>query len=586
MKKYADSNLKLFRIAVEELNQGMVCEAKEKFRRLTFLTPWNKYGYFHLGRCLLREEEYADATEEFGKAISISPDFVEAYLGLSLAHNLLGEFDKAIIVLEHAIKLKPQDPNLYYHLGITCEYGVQEGSGVLYFKKALELSQENVYANFELGNYYLRVKKYSKAIKYFQDCLDTDAHFAPALIRLVQIYEKKKCGKKLCTIYSALIRAEPHNINHYIGMVGILLQRNDLKGASEIIQKAMNVEPKNAKLQAMNIYTNKRLKGNEDGLVDEIEAIEEVIQEHRNINQRRMESLHSEIKRLKREKDKLRQRLVAQNVQLKEIGKKVTRLKRKFKKKAEEIEGVRGKNKKDEMTEELANEVIEIAHNTIEEQMKGTKKEIEEVKKEIKEIFGKEYWCMLTKEARHFLATAEYLYSFARGEDIDFGLISVELSKAIEVELNDKLIKGFIAYLKGNEKQTAFIRSNLRRTTNGRPLYHTKLAYIVDSKNYPEMKTLSLGQINLLLHDSIDGRTGTTVFKDFIQRKCKDPSYFLDVKRFPKILESIIIRYRNPFAHSEYLKILDFEKFRSEIFYGFEGGIFVQLLDACRVENA
>jgi tetratricopeptide (TPR) repeat protein len=585
MRKCAESNLTLYTIAVKELEQGKVHEAGEKFRRLTFLTPWNKYAYFQLGRCLLKTEKYADAVEEFGKAISISPTFVEAYFGLSLAHNFLKEFNKAIGVLEQAIKLNPNDSNLYYHLGITHEYGVRQGSGFTYFEKAVELHRGNCFARFELGNHYLRENKERDAIACFQNCLDTDAKFAPALIRLAQIFEKNGNWKKLSVVYDALIRAEPRNIDHYIGGIAILLKQDDLRSATEMLQKALRLEPKNAKLQAMSIYMNTRSKGGGNAVEVEIGAIEDIIQEHRNANERRIESLHAEIGRLKREKNKLDQRLTTKDTQLKDIEKKVKRIKSRFKKKTREIERIRGKDKKDDMVEELASKTIEMAHMTIEKRISATKKEIKRIENETLEIIGEEHWLMLTKDTKHFLTTAEYLYSLAKKEDIDFGLISVELAKAIEVELNDKLIQRFVTYLKGNGTLEAFIRENLRRTKNGKPVYHTKLGYVVDSEHYPEMKNLSLGQINLLLRGSIEGCVGTGLFKEFIQKQCKNPPYFLDPNRFPRLLESIIIRYRNPFAHSACLKVHDFETFRSELFYGFDGGIFVQLLDACGAIN-
>ena len=99
------------------------------------------------------------------------------------------------------------------------------------------------------------------------------------------------------------------------------------------------------------------------------------------------------------------------------------------------------------------------------------------------------------------------------------------------------------------------------------------------------MKNLSLGQFSILLRNSIERNIGTSIFREFIQSQFKEPGFFLNLERFPKILESITLRYRNPFAHSEYLSALEFESFRSELFYGFDGGILVQLLNACGSEK-
>lgn len=582
MEKVADSRIKLYDSAVKDFERGHYKEAKSKFRRHLMLHPWNHFAYFNFGRCLLKTEEYEAAVEEFGKAISLTPEFIEAYIGLSLAHNLLGEFEKSVIVLKKALEISPLDSNLHYHLGITYEYGIERGKGYKYFKKALSLNPANQFVLYELGNHYYRTKKYRKAIEHLKKCQTIDSQFIPALIRLVEIYENKKSFVKALNMYDRLIKIEPKNVGFYIGKIGLLFQKENFKEASKTLKQAFRVEPDNITLNTMREYIQRHSTNKSKSLKDEMEEIEQILSKQREKNRERIESLCIEIERLKKEKKRLKEEVTSMSVRTENMVKKIKEIKYKYKKHKKIISKLKREKERDERLEKLALEAIDSAHRIVEAHVKGAEEELNKVEAEIVKKIKKINWEMLTKDTRHFLLTAEFLYSLSRQQEIDFGLISVELSKAIEVEVNNKLVNQFCRYLKKNGKEEQFTKENLKKTSNGKPIYYTKLAYLVDDTNYPEIKNLSLGQIKILLEDSIKGYIGTNVFKEFIKTHLNKPDYFLNPKCFPKILETISTKYRNPFAHSNSLNIEALESFRSELFQGFNGGIIVQFLNASK----
>jgi tetratricopeptide (TPR) repeat protein len=582
MKKKHNRRLKLYDSAVGDFENNDIITAKNKFKRLTMLTPWNQYAYFYLGRCLLKTEEYEEAVEEFGKTISLSPELLEAYIGLSLAHNMLGEFNKSLIVLKKALEISPYDSSLYYHLGITYEYGIEKGRGYKYFKKALSLNPDNAYAHFELGNYYYRAKKNVKAIEHLRKSSSIDPQFIHPLLRLLEIYEIKRWKNKSIEIYDKLINAEPNRIEHYAGKTALLLKMGNFKEASRTLKKAFELAPNNTTLKAMNKYIKKHRQYKAKSVEEELKEIEGILIKQKEKNKRRIESLNAEVERLKKEKRRLKKEVSSLSSKSEDLVKRLKGIKHRYKKQMKEILLLKNKEEKEKRLEEANLKVIECAHQVVKEQVKAEKEDLKKVELKLKNKIGIKEWNTLTKDSRHFFVTAEFLYSLGKQKEIDFGLISVELSKAIEVELNDKLINQFCRYLKTNGKEEQFMKENLKKTCNGKPKYYTNLAYLVDNKNYPDIKNLSLGQIKNLLEDAIKGYIGTSTFRVFIESHLSIPEYFLSKRRFPKVLEIISTKYRNPFAHSKSLDINAFELFHSELFQGFCGGIIVQFLNASK----
>ena len=69
---------------------------------------------------------------------------------------------------------------------------------------------------------------------------------------------------------------------------------------------------------------------------------------------------------------------------------------------------------------------------------------ISEVKRCLEEIFGEPYWRKLSEQTRTYLATAEHTFNLLLEEDPDYSLVGMELCKALETELNRKLVQPFI----------------------------------------------------------------------------------------------------------------------------------------------
>ena len=74
-----------------------------------------------MGRLLLRIGSVPDALRSLQRAAELSPRHYDThyYVGLALRHA--GRMSEARQALRNALSLRPEDPKLYYALGLCCE---------------------------------------------------------------------------------------------------------------------------------------------------------------------------------------------------------------------------------------------------------------------------------------------------------------------------------------------------------------------------------------------------------------------------------------------------------------------------------
>jgi adenylate cyclase len=88
---------------------GMPDEAIDHFRLALRLNPFPDFWYFrHLGQCYMLKGQYAQALEEYKKALHQSPDAAMNYAGLTVIYTLLDRLEEARAAAKKLIELYPE----------------------------------------------------------------------------------------------------------------------------------------------------------------------------------------------------------------------------------------------------------------------------------------------------------------------------------------------------------------------------------------------------------------------------------------------------------------------------------------------
>ncbi len=193
---------------------------------------------------------------------------------------------------------------------------------------------------------------------------------------------------------------------------------------------------------------------------------------------------------------------------------------------------------------------------------------------------GKRSWQALSEQTRLYLATAEQVYTVLakQEEKPDYSLVGMELCKALETEINQRLVTPFIVYLKGNTSK--FLKIHQTSETKDKPFYFTYLAKVVDQVNYPEVISLTLGQYCFALGLTLEGDYALKEYGDFLDRICATSGTIIGKTFFNK-LETVVKQYRNTIAHQSPMNKTEYVHLRELIFFGSDA----LLIACCKIEN-
>ncbi|XDD52010.1 SpoIIE family protein phosphatase [Leptospira sp. WS92.C1] len=122
---------------------------------------------------------------------------------------------------------------------------VSEGLDSL--KKALELNPKSEPVLKILGRFYLKERDYAKSIGYWETLLDFNADSSEFLYYASMCYKMLKLYQKAADLGERAYLQDPLHIQNLINLADIYRILNVLPRAKGLIEKALNLDPKNAK---------------------------------------------------------------------------------------------------------------------------------------------------------------------------------------------------------------------------------------------------------------------------------------------------------------------------------------------------
>ena len=160
--------------------------------------------HYSLGTVFQRTGRFEMAINELDRAVSFDAEHFDAFL---LLGNIFGDDLRnhymAIKMYEHAIRLRPNYPDVRNNLGNAYRFTGRLEDARTQFEKAIELNPNYARARFNLGKVYFQLQQYEQAADQYQGAIRVDANHP-------------KAHKNLGMTLIALGRAEeavPHLLN-------------------------------------------------------------------------------------------------------------------------------------------------------------------------------------------------------------------------------------------------------------------------------------------------------------------------------------------------------------------------------------
>ena len=188
-----------------------------------------------------KQEVFSYAAGQMRDQIERSPTDIRYMMFLANLYNRAGQPDKALPVLERALKLSPKKQMIYFELGSAYVNKKEYDKAEKVLKQAYDL--EPSYA--EAAKIYAVALIYNKKEREAEELLKK--RFGSEILpeqRFVSAYLAAGDYERVVEVWKKIIEKNPNNAQYYVSLAATYLQIGQRDKAIESLEKAIELEPR------------------------------------------------------------------------------------------------------------------------------------------------------------------------------------------------------------------------------------------------------------------------------------------------------------------------------------------------------
>jgi tetratricopeptide (TPR) repeat protein len=240
-----DVKFALARAGIHTRDPGTQAEAARMFAALPDSLPWTSEDHVLLATYLIQTRDYPRAQESLNRALEMNPESSEAYFQQGVLDLSTGRPNAAVIHLEKATRLDPENPLPYLNLGIARIQLQEVREAIDPLRRALALKGDILVGRMLLAQALAASDSIGPAQVEYENILQMDAGNAKALRGMGFCYIRQEAYAKAVEAYREATKAEPGNAEGWAGLGNANLGLKDWAAAETAFQKARNLDANN-----------------------------------------------------------------------------------------------------------------------------------------------------------------------------------------------------------------------------------------------------------------------------------------------------------------------------------------------------
>ncbi len=226
-------------------DQGKPDEAIAEYRAAIRLGSNDPHAHHKLGDVLIRQGKLDEAIAAYRQAIRVLPDDVgvRKSLGAALC-DMKRDYPAAEAEFRKAIRLKSNDPEAHYNLGIALgkQGKLDEASAAL--QETIRLKPDDAEAHHNLGAVLAQQGKWDEAIAAWREAIRLRPHLAEVHAKLGAVLSRQGKMAEAIAAYREAIRLKPDLAQAHISLGAILCDvKHDYTGAEAEFRTAIRLRP-------------------------------------------------------------------------------------------------------------------------------------------------------------------------------------------------------------------------------------------------------------------------------------------------------------------------------------------------------
>jgi tetratricopeptide (TPR) repeat protein len=247
--------------------EGRLREAAALAQAMTVSFPLHEFGWKALGAVFKQMGRSADALVPMQKAAALSPDDVEAHYNLGVTLQELGRLDKAEASYRRALQINPDYTDAHSNLGVTLQKLGHLDEAETSYRRALQINPDYAKAHSNLGNLLNDLGHLNEAEASLRRALQINPDYAEVHSNLGLILHELSRLDEAEASYRRALQIKPDFAEAHYNLGNTLKDMGRLDEAEASYRRALQIKPDLAE-----VYYNLGNTLKDMGRMDEAEA--------------------------------------------------------------------------------------------------------------------------------------------------------------------------------------------------------------------------------------------------------------------------------------------------------------------------
>ena len=179
----------------------------------------------------------------YKRIFNLEPEDLKAmYLKKVRAADLRGDVIKCVKFMQILASKYPDDPDIFYQLGISCEKASQFGAAIQAYQQVIVINDRYAKAHYRIGIIHIRQREFENAIGALKKAVQIDPESAEINFRLGQSYDRIKQYEKAISYFTKAVTIDPKFIQAYKNMALTYDSIDEHKKALDCLKRVLELE--------------------------------------------------------------------------------------------------------------------------------------------------------------------------------------------------------------------------------------------------------------------------------------------------------------------------------------------------------
>ncbi|XP_041651499.1 protein O-mannosyl-transferase TMTC3 [Cheilinus undulatus] len=230
-------------------NESRLEEADQLYRQAISMRPDFKQAYISRGELLLKMNKLTDARDAYLRALELDRTNADLWYNLAIVNIEMKDPSEALKNFNHALELNPRHKLALFNSALL----MQESGEPKFWPEAnrrfliyVEEEPQDANGYFNLGMLAMDANENEAAERWMRKAIGLQAGFRSALFNLALLYSQSKREIDALPVLDELLRHHPEHIKGLILKGDILMNhKKDTRGAKECFERILSMDPTN-----------------------------------------------------------------------------------------------------------------------------------------------------------------------------------------------------------------------------------------------------------------------------------------------------------------------------------------------------